>query len=138
LFFLQYHSGNTHHSSATTLTNNPTAGTAHSHKNKPTTNNKSPAIKQQKNRIKLHSHNKNTYNKHRTQCKGNTHMMKASPVHFINDNDTQAACGLTPSARSVTTNKHKKTTCKACTQARMKKAGFTDYTPTTHREDRDA
>lgn len=64
-------------------------------------------------------------------------MMKLSPVHFAKGKNGKALCGLILSARSEATNKHKKTTCKACIKAHMHNAGFKDYQPTTHHEDRE-
>lgn len=63
--------------------------------------------------------------------------MKSSPIHFEKSKNEIALCGLALSTRSQTTNKHKNITCKACIKANMHNAGFKDYQPTTHREDRE-
>lgn len=64
-------------------------------------------------------------------------MMKSAPKHFVQGQDKDALCGFVLSARSQTTNNRKDMTCKACITAYMHSRGFTDYQPSTHREDRD-
>lgn len=64
-------------------------------------------------------------------------MMKSSPIHLSKGKSEKALCGLVLSARSQTTNKHQNITCKACIEDHMHNAGFKDYQPTTHREDRE-
>jgi hypothetical protein len=64
-------------------------------------------------------------------------MMKSSPIHFVKGQNEKALCNLVLSARSETTNKPKKVTCKACIKVKMHHAGHKGYRPTTHREDRE-